>query len=264
MKYSHIWKPIVPQLKQEKMRNSIISVLSISIVVFSTLFISCNRTRTYQTFDEFSMSGIGEPVKKPYVSVYESDSKIVVRRSDRMNSPIIYTKKGDVWYNEQSFNQWKDNSFYTISLSEKDLPNTYYRFIHNDSIIEYNEISGDGPVLRSLIIRTRDNITAINIDGLYPDFNVDHDNMLNDLNQIISTYKKKADKIISTFKNDPVARLDEFYFYDTYTREFRNDSLFFIPSPHSYGKTIKYKLSSLGEYGTLPGLKFNYGLEIEN
>jgi hypothetical protein len=181
-----------------------------------------------------------------------------------MNSPIIYTKKGDVWYNEQSFNQWKDNSFYTISLSEKDLPNTYYRFIHNDSIIEYNEISGDGPVLRSLIIRTRDNITAINIDGLYPDFNVDHDNMLNDLNQIISTYKKKADKIISTFKNDPVARLDEFYFYDTYTREFRNDSLFFIPSPHSYGKTIKYKLSSLGEYGTLPGLKFNYGLEIEN
>lgn len=238
------------------------TILLFIIAIILPFFLSCNHVESYQTFDEFLMCGVGKAIEKPYVVVYESSQKIIVRRSDRMNSPIIYTKKGDFWYNEQSFNLWKDNPFYTISLSEKDLPNTYYRFIHNDSIIEYNEIYGDSPVLRSLIIRTRDNITAINIDGLYPDFNVDHDNMLNDLNQIISTYKKEADKIISTFKNDPVARLDEFFYYDTYIREFKNDSLFFVPSAHSYGKTIKYKLSPLGEYGTLPGLKFNYGLDF--
>ena len=243
------------------MNITMINTFFKATIIIPLLF-SCNHVKTYQTFDEFSMSGVGKAVERPCVFVYKSDKKIIVRRTDKMNTPIVYTLKDDVWYNEQSFYLWKNTPFYTYTISEKNTPNIYYRFIKSDTIIEYCECSDHDFVLRNLIIRTRNDLTTINIDGLFPNFSIDHDNMLADLKLIMSTYKKKANKIISTFKDDPVARLDKFFLYDTYTRDFKNDSLFFVPSPHSYGKTIKYKLSSLGEYGTLPGIKYYDGLDL--
>lgn len=92
--------------------------------------------KSYQTFDEFTMRGVGTPNETPHVNVRRYRDSIFVSSSDVNDSIRLYIRRGDdIWYNHMEYDMWKK-----YDLAEKSeegrIARMYDRYIYNDTITE--------------------------------------------------------------------------------------------------------------------------------
>ena len=67
--------------------------------------------KKYQTFDEFTMRGIGTAKASPFVYVKEMGDSVYVVSSCPKDSARLYVKIGDnLWYNHMEYRMWKKDS----------------------------------------------------------------------------------------------------------------------------------------------------------
>ena len=109
----------------------------------------------YQTFDEFSMKGVGRVIKCPFVYVHKSDNLILVTTSlDTLNVKSYY-KKNNVWLSLDSFDL--DKRFFALTKSGHENPaRTYIRLFLPDTIIELRTIYIQDFRKREVYIKTRE------------------------------------------------------------------------------------------------------------
>ena len=251
-------------------------ILSIKLYLclFLLLLLSCNENKTsasytyigknnldsllcydmYQTFDEYSMCGIGDAIQTPFVYVKKSNDLIFVKISNCLDSTIIYRydKKNDFWYNER-YLDWNKHEY-----SKNDIygPRKYSRYIFNDTIIEIKEsFSIDDYNNRKkesntqFFVKTRKG--CLQIQYLREVVNISKDNMFSDIKRIIKTYNKRTnlmnvDRYVSIFGGDG---------YLLFNKEIRGDSLIFSSETQKEIFFCKYPLNSLGEFGCGAGLE---------
>ena len=73
--------------------------------------------KKYQTFDEFTMRGIGTAKASPFVYVKEMGDSIYVVSSCPKDSARLYVKiNNDLWYNHMEYHMWKKDSVAYKSL----------------------------------------------------------------------------------------------------------------------------------------------------
>ena len=91
--------------------------------------------REFGTFDEFKLKGTGTPGDSS-VYVKNCGDSILVRKSNCMDSVIVYRKHGDYWENHLFLEFERDNMHY-LDRSSFDLPPRIYdRYIIGDTIVE--------------------------------------------------------------------------------------------------------------------------------
>lgn len=101
----------------------------------------------YDTFDEWTMQGVGDCNSAIFVYVKKINDTISVYKSTDIKFEYRYIKQGNYWYSRTIF----DESVITHNLDVKSYKMTdppyarvYDRFIFNDSIIEYvSKYSGE-------------------------------------------------------------------------------------------------------------------------
>lgn len=122
--------------------------------------------KKYQTFDEFTMRGIGTAKASPFVYVKEMGDSIYVVSSCPKDSARLYVKLDDnVWYNHMEYDMWKKDSM-AYKCKECRIARTYDRYIYNDTITEFQIGYIEGEAFPSVIVRTPQKLFEIHIDSL--------------------------------------------------------------------------------------------------
>lgn len=122
--------------------------------------------KKYQTFDEFTMRGIGTAKASPFVYVKEMGDSIYVVSSCPKDSARLYVKIDDnVWYNHMEYDMWKKDSM-AYKCKECRIARTYDRYIYNDTITEFQIGYIEGEAFPSVIVRTPKKLFEIHIDSL--------------------------------------------------------------------------------------------------
>ncbi|HAP49815.1 MAG TPA: hypothetical protein DCQ56_01130 [Porphyromonadaceae bacterium] len=105
--------------------------------------------KPYQTFDEFKMSGSGNPVDSPFVYVKVGVKQIDVVKSNNIDSTITYNYQHECWHNRISFtSNLKPDYQYTLN----DLfPTVYDRHIYQDTIIEEQFVFTSHQILKRIL-----------------------------------------------------------------------------------------------------------------
>ena len=123
-------------------------------------------TLRFQTFDEFRMEGIGEAKEQPAVIVIESKDRIIVHSTEGRDSSRVYERlEKDVWRSHMEYDIWKKDG-YSVLKCEWDKPaRTYDRLFFHDTICELETSYMGGSVIKTLIVKTKDNAAvAVNCD----------------------------------------------------------------------------------------------------
>lgn len=122
--------------------------------------------KKYQTFDEFTMRGIGTAKASPFVYVKEMGDSIYVVSSCPKDSARLYVKiNNDLWYNHMEYHMWKKDSVAYKSLEWR-IAKTYDRYIYNDTITEICTGYIEGKEYPNVIVRTQKKLFEIHIDSL--------------------------------------------------------------------------------------------------
>ena len=110
--------------------------------------------KKYQTFDEFTMRGVGTVKASPFVYVKEMGDSIYVVSSCPKDSARLYVKLDDnLWYNHMEYNMWKKDSV-AYKCKECRTASTYDRYFYNDTIVEIHTGYIEGEAFPSVIIKT--------------------------------------------------------------------------------------------------------------
>ncbi len=235
------------------------NILFVFIVLFIAFLISCQNEldgyKKFQTFNEYTLKGEGEPTDTPFVFVKNLGSKIFVIKSNKLDDIIEYQKiDTNLWFSMKSFDMHKMKPKYKFNQTEFGYPRTYYRLFLGDTIIEYlKQMWGaDIPTTTNLLfIKTPHTCTEIGIDSIcYQNIkelackmlslshNYTHLNNLQLVDNKIWYYKMKGWYIsFDCIKNDSIVK---------YIAKRKNDNVCY-----------NYHINSLHEYA-LP-----YGLEIQ-
>ena len=219
------------------------------VFLFITLIATCiaisakqdtTSMKKYQTFDEFTMRGVGAVKASPFVYVKEMGDSIYVVSSCPKDSARLYVKiNDDLWYNHMEFNMWKKDSVAYKSLEWR-IAKTYDRYIYNDTITEVCTGYIEGEEFPSVIVRTPQKLFEIHIDSLkYLDTST--------LRNII--YKLSNSNNKNVFKSE-LKESDNMYMYS------------YVDS-----KTNKYEYEkkAYGVWGILPGVDetfLYFGIDI--
>ena len=116
----------------------------------------------FQTFDEFSMKGIGKAIHEPYVFVWKNGDSIIVRSSSSIDSIRVYTKKtNNVWVNHMEYEMWKGKNYIPDKVKWDKVARIYDRYFYNDSILEILTSYIDNAPRISAIIKTKDKVFRI-------------------------------------------------------------------------------------------------------
>lgn len=210
--------------------------LLIILCAASGVLIACNSNlQRYQTFDEYTMKGEHEVVDTPYVFVDETDTNIIIKRSDS-DKNIIYQRMPTYFYNKQSFEMDKLTTHgANIDKNATFTPSIYHRYIYHDTIFEYAEFysSISSVSERTIYVKTKHNCTYIAIKG----------NFINNPN-------KDSFKDVLKLYRDNLQQGN----FSVYSKEQKYDSMFYISINNNYIKRYGYKLNALGEYCIPPGL----------
>ena len=131
--------------------------------------------KSYQTFDEFTMRGIGTPNENPHVNVRRYRDSIFVSSSDVNDSIRIYIRRGDdIWYNHMEYDMWKKYDLAEKS-EEARIARMYDRYIYNDTITELRTAYINGNSYIKIYVKLPNKMYVINpieIDSLtYSDVN---------------------------------------------------------------------------------------------
>ena len=122
--------------------------------------------KKYQTFDEFTMRGIGTAKASPFVYVKEMGDSVYVVSSYPKDSVRLYVKLDDnLWYNHMEYNMWKKDSV-AYKTKKWRVAKTYDRYIYNDTIVEFCTGYIKGEAYPGIIVRTHKNLFRIHIDSL--------------------------------------------------------------------------------------------------
>lgn len=199
----------------------------------------------YQSFDEFSMSGIGDPNKQPFVYIKESKDSILLVASYDTAQVYVYQ------YGER-INRWV--SYKEYDMDKKDIgvlkeenvhpARSFLRICGNDTIIEYECDYIFDLVVKYLFIKTPHK--CIRISLLSSDFEDKKD-----LTQSILLFVRRynADKSI----------IDEgtgkYRYQKRYVNEytFSEDGDSFRYKCNDIDDELVFPKTSLGYFGTQPG-----------
>ena len=119
--------------------------------------------KKYQTFDEFTMRGIGTAKASPFVYVKEMGDSVYVVSSYPKDSVRLYVKLDDnLWYNHMEFNMWKKDSM-AYKCKECRIAKTYDRYIYNDTITEVSIGYIEGEAYPSVIVKTQNKLYNISL-----------------------------------------------------------------------------------------------------
>lgn len=94
------------------------------------------KTKSYQSFDEFSMCGIGLKKTIPYVNVRKMADSIFVSSSDVRDSIRVYVKiDDDLWLSHMEYDVYKKGNMKEKCI-ENSMTRMYDRYFYNDTITE--------------------------------------------------------------------------------------------------------------------------------
>ena len=122
--------------------------------------------KKYQTFDEFTMRGVGTVKASPFVYAKEMGDSIYVVSSCPKDSARLYVKLDDnLWYNHMEYRMWKKDSV-AYKTRKWRIAKTYDRYIYNDTILEISTGYIEGEEFPEVIVRTPQKLFEIHIDSL--------------------------------------------------------------------------------------------------
>jgi len=134
-----------------KIKDSEVGFCSPPIDIDASL---CNK---YQTFDEFSMKGVGTVLKEPYVYVKGGKDTVVVVSSDKSDSCRVYLRCGvDMWYSHMSYELWKSKGYVLQKEPWERAAREYDRYFYNDTIFECCKSFGELYSHYKYYIKTKD------------------------------------------------------------------------------------------------------------
>ena len=122
--------------------------------------------KRYQTFDEFTMRGVGTAKASPFVYVKETGDSIYVVSSCPKDSARLYVKLDDnIWYSHMEYDMWKRDSM-AYKSEECRIARTYDRYFYNDTIVEIHTGFIEGEKYPSVIVKTQKELYEIDIDDI--------------------------------------------------------------------------------------------------
>lgn len=188
--------------------------------------------KKYQTFDEFTMRGIGTAKASPFVYVKEMGDSIYVVSSCPKDSARLYVKIDDnLWYNHMEFYMWKKDSM-AYKCKEYRIAKTYDRYIYNDTITEVSIGYIEGEAYPSVIVKTQNKLYNISL----------YDNKSSEYANITELRKFVYNITHSTAKNVFQSELKE------------SDTTYFYVN--SKGKCeYEYEKKAYGIWGIQPGFE---------
>lgn len=197
-----------------------------------------SNMKKYQTFDEFTMRGVGQVKDFPFVYVKESPNRIYVVSSCQKDSARLYEMiDGKLWYNHMEYNMWKKND---VAYNDKKNCNarTYDRYFYNDTIVEIRTDFVEGEKYPSAIVKTHKELYEIDLTS------IDSSEYVN-----INRLRKRVYSIIhSKAKNVWKSYLEE-----------SSNSYSYVGNGHKIN--YQYQKKPYGLWGIQPGIEetFLYG-----
>lgn len=209
--------------------------------------------KKFQTFDEYKMKGVGKALHSPYVYVRKVDENTIhVKMSNNIDSTICYTKYGDTWINIICDDLWK--SPYPCTKNGESIdggpPATIHsRYIKNDTIIEVRTTIIENEESSVVFVKTKEEMFTLSSLLLNKkEFSADS------ICMICKYYTEAGFRDLKKyFPNYRISRMK---------KVLMKDSLKYVAISGKYNQNkevFAYKLNSLGEYGSIPGIeKFAY------
>ena len=226
------------------MKTKTITVIVLIVMLYGCLSIPDGYTK-YQTFDEYTLSGIKptETLKSPFVAIkHASDSiSVLVYDQNKVIKRHLYKKKNSYWF---SIKREQIDPKVAANCKCDTTPRFIERFIYNDTILEYSYYVNktNNKSVESFSVFTRNNDTHISPEK----FNISEKRKFEQLKEIVKNYNLKY----SYFKPGEIQKS----YYESVDKYFKGDTLFV----YEKNGNPKYKigclqsaaiLNSLGEFG---------------
>ena len=196
--------------------------------------------KKYQTFDEFTMRGIGTAKASPFVYVKEMGDSIYVVSSCPKDSARLYVKIDDnLWYSHMEYDMHKKGEA-GYHCKECRIARTYDRYFYNDTIADMETGYMKWKGYRSIYVRTKNQSQILK---LYKDVDSTHYSNISNLRQYIFEQCKTGD-------------VYGFRFQET------DDSYTYLGGGDIY---YQFQKKAYGLWGTLPGVEETYlymGIDI--
>jgi hypothetical protein len=139
----------------------------------------------FQTFDEFTMKGLGLVEKAALVYVYYSDRFIITRYSNQMDSLNIYERQKCGWVNLR----WENFQNKNVVIDKNglgmfgeadsiELATSYNRLIQEGRVLILKRVYFNDSSEDMLIIKKPSNLTVIQIINDRKDYNSPYDEMI--------------------------------------------------------------------------------------
>jgi len=149
----------------------------------------------FQTFDESKMDGIGKVEQRPFVYVRKMDKYTIVRRSDKMDSLIIYQRAGKYWTNYHWENFDRVDSFVCKCGSDR-YAVKYSRLLFNDKVLELRQTYYNGETVDDLIINDHKKVIVLRLMDDIKDVDNPFEEMIKiadfySVNKSLELYNKK-------------------------------------------------------------------------
>ena len=194
--------------------------------------------KRYQTFDEFTMRGVGTVKALPFVYVKEFPNKIYVVSSCETDSARLYEMiDSNIWYSHMEYDMWKENDL-AYKSEECRIARTYDRYFYNDTIVEIHTGFIEGKKYPSVIVKTQEELYEFDIDSIK---NSEYTNINNLRRYVYATTHSKAKNVWKSYLEES------------------NNNYSYIGIGHK-GK-YHYIKKTYGLWGIQPGVKetFLYG-----
>ncbi len=205
--------------------------------------------RTYQTFDEYKMCGIGNPVDTPFVFVRETNDSIIVKLSSNPDESMVYVREGTVWEMDTMLDAEKLSPSYHFHQDEY-WPRRYTRYCGDGHIIELlQEYDPDNGDIFRRIIYVKNDTACIQIN-VPPSITL---RKYSDILKLVNSYTTLDDIVYDMIKKGDFDKYHDYGFI-TLRKKIENDTLQYFVDDIKFEISYKYKLNSLKEFGIQPGL----------
>ena len=200
------------------------------------------ETRSYQSFDEFSMCGLGTKDAIPYVNVKKMTDSIFVSSSDVRDSVRLYVKIGEnLWFNHMEYDMHKKGNM-TEKCEESRIARMYDRYFYNDTITEVRTAYSNGNANVEVFVKLPNKMYIIDRE----DLNSSIYSNINNLRIYVFNILKSPNKGVWEYE------LKEF-----------SDSYSYEGIGHKYN--YSYPKKAYGFWGIQPGVKETFlyeGIDI--
>ena len=204
--------------------------------------VNLKEFKRFQSFDEFNMKGVGEPKYEPFVYVKNSNDTIFVVNSNDTSNVLLYSNRGDYWYNTTFY---YGNTQITKSGNEL-LKRIFYRICGSDTLIEYRCCKWEKFLIKDLYLKTKSNCFWIRLIGKTDLCN--HATIYDDMLKLVERYNKEQDAFFSEIGENKYdkRRLNTYQLRDT------KDA--YIYQGVDNKEELFFQKSSLAFWGIQPGL----------